>query len=120
MARFRGDPSTEYISLSSRAISPSGRSHSHAASETDLREVPPAPPSYKSKELDHRKQARSLLLPRTVRWLVTVTLSVLLILVIWIYSQKGNFTRKDKNTFNIIVTGLSVGLGINFFVRTHR
>lgn len=117
MARFRDGPSAEYISLQSRATFTSGLSYSHAAGETTLQEVPPAPPSFKSKELDHRKQTWSLLLPQTVRWLGTVTLSALLISVFRIYEKKGNFTRKDKNSFNIIVTGLSVGLGIKFFVR---
>ena len=117
MARFRDDPSAEYISLQSRADSPSGLSYSHAVGETPLQEEPPAPPSCQSKRLNHREQTWSLLLPQTVRWLGTVILSALLISVIWIYEKKGNFTHKDKNLFNIIVTGLSVGLGINFFVR---
>ncbi len=114
MARHRDGPSAEYISLQSRATSPSGLSYNHAVEETTLQE---APPSSKSRELDHRQQTWSLLLPQTVRWLGTVTLSVVLISVFWIYDSKGNFTRKDKDSFNIIVTGLSVGLGINFFVR---
>ena len=117
MAKFRDGPSAEYISLQSRATSPSGLSYSHAAEETPFQKVPPASSSFQSKELDHRKQTRSLLLPQTIRWLGTMTLSALLILVIRIYENKGNVTRKDKNSFNIIVTGLSVGLGINFFVR---
>lgn len=117
MARFRDGPSAEYISLQSRATSPSGLSYSHAAGETTLQEVPPVPPSFKPEELDHQKQTWSLLLPQTVRWLGTVTLSALLISVFRIYEKKGNFTRKDKNSFNIIGTGLSVGLGISFFVR---
>ncbi|KAI4158550.1 MAG: hypothetical protein LQ342_007332 [Letrouitia transgressa] len=115
MARFRDGPSAEYISLQSRATSPSGLSYSHAAGETTLQEVPPVPPSFKPEELDHQKQTWSLLLPQTVRWLGTVTLSALLISVFRIYEKKGNFTRKDKNSFNIIGTGLSVGLGISFF-----
>lgn len=114
MARHRDSPSAEYISLQSRATSPSGLSYNHAGEVTTLQE---APPSFKSKELVYREQTWSLLLPQIVRWLGTVTLSVLLIFVFWIYQSKQNFTPKDKNTFNIIVTGLSVGLGINFFVR---
>lgn len=114
MARLRDSPSAEYISLQSRATSLSGLSYNHAGEETTLQE---APPSFKSKELVYREQTWSMLLPQTVRWLGTVTLSALLISVFWIYDSKGNFTSKDKNSFNIIFTGLSVGLGINFFVR---
>ncbi|KAL9045258.1 MAG: hypothetical protein Q9214_001674 [Letrouitia sp. 1 TL-2023] len=117
MASFRNAPSAEYISLQSHATSSSSLSYSHAVGETTLQEVLPAPSSFKSNELDHRKKTWSLLFPQTVRWLGTVTLSALLISVFRIYEKKGNFTHKDKNSFNIIVTGLSVGLGINFFVR---
>lgn len=120
MARHRQSQSAEYISLASRATSPSGLSYSHAAVTNPSQEAPLnvlAPSSSRSKKLDHRKQIWSLLLPQTARWIGTVALSALLISVIRIYERKGNFTRKDKDTFNIIVTGLSVGLGINFFVR---
>ncbi|KAL9629944.1 MAG: hypothetical protein Q9164_006652, partial [Protoblastenia rupestris] len=112
MAKYQDSLSAEYISLQSRATSPSGLSYNHAVEETIFQETPP---SSKSKELDHRAQTWSLLLPQTVRWLGTVTLSILLISVFWIYESKGNFTSKNKDSFNIIVTGLSVGIGINFF-----
>ena len=117
MARRRDRQSAEYISLPSRTPSPSGLSYSHATAENSFQEVPVVPASFTSKELDHRKQTWSLLHSQTFRWLGTVALSALLISVIRIWGSKGNFTREDKNSFNIIVTGLSVGLGINFFVR---
>lgn len=114
MARRRDSPSAEYISLHSRATSPSGSNWTHPREEPAVHE---APPTVNSKNLDYREQTWSLLLPQTIRWLGTVLLSILLVSVVWIYQHKGNFTRTDKNVFNVIVTGLSVGLGINFFVR---
>lgn len=120
MARHGRSSSAEYISLASRASSPSGLNYNHGAAAIPPQEAPPdltAPSTLLSRELDHRKQTWSLLLPQTARWLGTVALSILLIVVFRTYESKGNFTRRDKNSFNIVVTGLSVGLGINFFVR---
>ncbi|KAL8759048.1 MAG: hypothetical protein Q9184_003737 [Pyrenodesmia sp. 2 TL-2023] len=114
MARHRDTPSAEFISLHSCASSPWPSSPNPSREGSP---VPEAPSTVTQKALDYRKQTWSLLLPHTIRWLGTVVFSVLLISVLWIYQSKGNFTRSDKNAFNIIVTGLSVGLGINFFVR---
>lgn len=114
MARHRDTPSAEFIPLHSRATSPSGSSLDPSRVESDVHE---APFTVEQKALDHRKQIRSLLLPQTVRWLGTVVFSALFMIVLRIYESKRNFTRNDKNAFNVIVTGLSVGLGINFFVR---
>ncbi|KAL8847561.1 MAG: hypothetical protein Q9221_007420 [Calogaya cf. arnoldii] len=74
------------------------------------------PPVITTKILDHQQQTYSRLLPQTIRWLTTVVFAALLVLVLWVYNSKGNFTRSDKNAFNVLVTGLSVGLGINFFI----
>ncbi|KAI4257249.1 MAG: hypothetical protein L6R42_005789 [Xanthoria sp. 1 TBL-2021] len=115
MARRRDSPSAEYISLHSRATSPDGSNWTHPREEPAVHE---APPTVNSKNLDYRQQAWSLLLPQAIRWLGTVLLSILLMSVVWIYQNKGNFTRTDKNVFNVIITGLSVGLGINFFLDT--
>lgn len=137
MARRRDASSAEYISLLSRENSPSRTDWSPSREELAVPEapstvhfpsrsdwnppreepaVPEAPSTVHSKNLDYREQTRSLLRPQTIRWLGTVLLSVLLVATVWIYQNKGNFTRYDKNVFNVIVTGLSVGLGINFFV----
>ncbi|KAI4276352.1 MAG: hypothetical protein L6R38_005682 [Xanthoria sp. 2 TBL-2021] len=105
MARRRDSPSAEYISLHSRATSPSGSNWTHPREEPAVHE---APPTVNSKNLDYREQTWSLLLPQTIRWLGTVLLSILLVSVVWIYQHKGNFTRTDKNVFNVIVTGLSL------------
>ncbi|KAL9000503.1 MAG: hypothetical protein Q9169_000796 [Polycauliona sp. 2 TL-2023] len=77
--------------------------------------VDQVPPVVTAKNVDHQGQTYSLLLPQAVRWLATVVFAALLVLVLWVYHSKGNFTRSDKNAFNVFVTGLSVGLGINFF-----
>ena len=65
---------------------------------------------------DRRKQIVSLLWPQSLRWLGTVLLSALLMMTIKIYQDKGNFAHQDKLLYNVIITGLSVGLGLNFFV----
>ncbi|KAL8672247.1 MAG: hypothetical protein Q9168_003270 [Polycauliona sp. 1 TL-2023] len=77
--------------------------------------VDPLPPVLTAKNLDHQEKTYFLLLPQAIRWLTTVVFTALLVLVLWVYNRKGNFTRGDKTAFNVFVTGLSVGLGINFF-----
>ncbi len=114
MAKHRGSPSAEYISLHSRAASPSGSNLNPSREEPAVYETPLI---VKQKTLDYQKQTWSLLLPQTIRWLGTVVISALIVSVLRIYKSKGNFTPNDKNAFNVIITGLSVGLGINFFVR---
>lgn len=108
----RGD--TEYLPLHSRAPSPSGSNWTRSGKQLPVQE---APPTVNPKLLDYRKQTWSLLVPQTFRWLGTVLGSGLLVSVFRIYERKGNFTPHDKNVFNVIVTALSVGVGINFFVR---
>ena len=116
MARHPNTPPPEYLPPRSESKS------NYWIAESAVYPVPPAVsvvrrPIVKPKHLDHWNQIWSLLLPQAVRWLATVVLSAAIVLVLWIYNVKGNFTRDDKNAFNILVTGLSVGLGINFFVR---
>ncbi|KAL9012827.1 MAG: hypothetical protein Q9173_002436 [Seirophora scorigena] len=114
MAGLRDIASAEYVPLHSRAPSPSGSNWTQSGKQLPVHE---APPTVNPKNLNYRKQTWSLLVPQTFRWLGTVLGSGLLVPVIHIYGQKGDFTPHDKNVFNVIVTGLSVGLGINFFVR---
>ncbi|KAL8672238.1 MAG: hypothetical protein Q9168_003285 [Polycauliona sp. 1 TL-2023] len=101
-----------HISLYSRPASPSGSNLNHARDESAAREISPR---IQLKQLDHRQQTWSFLFPQTLCWLATVVIAALIVTVLLIYNSKGNFTRADKNVFNVIVTGLSVGLGINFF-----
>ncbi|CAL8585112.1 hypothetical protein XPA_010690 [Xanthoria parietina] len=136
--RRRDAPSAEYVSLHSRASSPSRSDWNRSGEEPVVPEAlstphvpsrsdwnlsreepagPEAPSNVHSRNLDYQEQTWSLLRPQTIRWLGTVLVSILLLATVWIYQNKGNFTRYDKNVFNVIITGLSVGLGINFFVR---
>ena len=71
----------------------------------------------KSQIFNRRLQTRSLFLRQSLRWLGTIILSVSIIVTMKAYQMKGNFKNRDKSTYNVIFTGLSVGLGINFFVR---
>ncbi|KAL8923166.1 MAG: hypothetical protein Q9208_004729 [Pyrenodesmia sp. 3 TL-2023] len=107
--RHRDNPPAEHISLHPRATLTAG-SRPNSPKEKYV-----VPKSAFTVTLNYRKQTRSILLPHTIRWLGTVVFSVLFVSVLWIYESKGSFTRNDKNVFNVIVTGLSVGLGINFF-----
>ena len=50
-----------------------------------------------------------------VWWLLTLTISALILLVVKIYEALGNFTSVQKHTFNAISTALILGLGLNFF-----
>ena len=47
--------------------------------------------------------------------LITIGIATATAIVIKIYKQKGNLTRKQKHTFNIIMTGLILLLALNFF-----
>lgn len=126
MASHQETDYAKYIPLESRGNSATRFNSKYMADESTTRFDPKHPGEASSvhglstgiqpKVLDHPRQIWSLLLPQTARWLGTVVLSILLVLVLRIYSSKGNFTSNDKDVFNVIVTGLSVGLGINFFV----
>lgn len=65
---------------------------------------------------DHSKQTRRLFFLYTLRWLCTVLFSSLIIATLKVYERKGNLTPSQKNTFNVIITALGLGLGLNFFV----
>ena len=56
---------------------------------------------------------------QAIWWLVTVIFCAFILATIRIYEQKGNFTNGQKHSFNTIITGLILALGLNFFVR-HR
>lgn len=71
----------------------------------------------KSRIFNRSLQTRSLFFQQSLRWLSTIVLSVCIMATIIVYQKKGNFSDRDKSTYNVIFTGLSVGLGINFFVR---
>ncbi|KAL8992315.1 MAG: hypothetical protein Q9169_007193 [Polycauliona sp. 2 TL-2023] len=115
MAPHRDVSPAQYIPLRSRTTSLSASTQKHEREEAAAaHQVQSAlTPTY----LDRRRQTWPLLIPQTLRWLATVAISALLLAVLRIYSHKGNFTGADKNAFNVIITGLSVGLGINIFAQ---
>ena len=75
-------------------------------------------------EQDHHKKPqesppRPPLLWQIFWWLLTLTISALILAVIKIYETLGNFTSVQKHTFNAISTALILGLGLNFFGSHH-
>lgn len=56
-----------------------------------------------------------------VRCFVTAIFIAFVLATFKIYQTKGNFTSHQKTNFNVIVTALSLCLGLNFFVshKTH-
>lgn len=51
-----------------------------------------------------------------VRCLATTVFIAFVLATLKIYQKKGNFTSHQKTNFNIIITALSLCLGLNFFV----
>jgi hypothetical protein len=69
-----------------------------------------------SVDFDHRKQTLALFKQQSFRWIGTVVFSIFVITTLKIYEDKGNISPGQKATFNVIITALSLGLGLNFFV----
>ena len=86
-----------------------GGDHEDKQSHDNLPKIPP-------RRFERRKQMRSLLLPQSLRWLGTVVIAALLMLTMKAFEDKGNFSHRNKLLYNVLFTGFSVGLGINFFV----
>lgn len=51
-----------------------------------------------------------------VRCLATTIFVAFVLATLKIYQNKDNFTSHQKTTFNVIITALSLCLGLNFFV----
>ena len=64
-----------------------------------------------------QKQTKQLLRKQFLRWLVTAFFIAMIFLTLEIYQRKGFMTATQKAVYNAIITGLSLGLGLNFFVR---
>ena len=62
------------------------------------------------------KQTRKLFLPQFNRWLGTVGFVSLILRTLIVFENKGNFSLHWKYLFDTIITSLSLGLGLNFFV----
>lgn len=71
----------------------------------------------KSQIFNRRLQTRSLFLRQSARWFGTISLSLCIIWTMQTYQIKGNFSNSDKSNYNVMFTGLSIELGINFFFR---
>ena len=65
---------------------------------------------------DSSKQTRNLFWSQCGRWFGTLIFIALMLATLKFYQEKGNFSRDQKYAFDTIVTGLSLGLGLNFFV----
>ena len=65
------------------------------------------------------QQTRKLLLSQSVRWIGTLVFVAFMLVTLKIFQDKDNFSHDQKYAFNTIVTGLSLGLGLNFFVGRH-
>ena len=88
-------------------------------SETGLTSpTPPGPqptPPY-SKIFIADNQSLKLFWPQFWRWLGTVALVAFTIATLKIFQEPGYFSHYWKRIFNTIITGLTLGLGLNFFV----
>lgn len=63
------------------------------------------------------KQHNLVLFCRTfVRCLATTVFIAFVLATLAIYQKKGNFRSHQKTNFNVIITALSLCLGLNFFV----
>ena len=73
------------------------------------------PPPY-SKVFNSNQQTWKLLFPQFFRWLGTVAFIAFILATLKMFENRGNFSNTSKHLFNTIVTALSLGLGLNFFV----
>ena len=72
---------------------------------------PPNPKVFKSNQ-----QSWKLFFPQFFRWLGTVVFIAFILTNLKLFENAGNFSSRSKHLFNTIVTALSLGLGVNFFV----
>ena len=61
-------------------------------------------------------QARTPLIWQGCWWFATIIPYAFIIGTVRAYEQDGNITAVQKHTFNTIITGLILALGLNFFV----
>lgn len=81
------------------------------------------PPSSPTLPLSHSKifvsdeQMWKLFFPQFWRWLGTVVIIALMIAALKTFENMDYFSHYWKHLFNIVITGISLALGLNFFVR---
>ncbi|KJZ76837.1 hypothetical protein HIM_03714 [Hirsutella minnesotensis 3608] len=66
---------------------------------------------YAYEPFDRKSQFRRLLFRSLTRWLITVALAASIYGVLWSYSSKP--VLASKRAFNVVILGLSIGLGLN-------
>lgn len=75
-------------------------------------------PPPNSKVYNSNQQTWTLVFPQFFRWLGTAIFVALILATLKIFENMGNFSNNSKHLFNTVITALSLGLGLNFFVGT--
>lgn len=65
------------------------------------------------RDFNYRRQRRRLVVNSAFQWAVTASICVALFAVLYYYSNVQTLTQPQKHTFNALVTGLSVLLGLS-------
>ena len=63
-----------------------------------------------------RQQSRKILWRQMLRWLTTAAFLAASLVTLKIYQGMGDVSLGQKTTFNSLITGLLLLLGLNFFV----
>lgn len=97
-------------------LSNSNRNQSHQGPDDNVSSNNPIPPIEPTNKA-HSSRFNLVLFCKTfVRWLATTIFIAFVLATLKIYQDKGNFTSHQKANFNVIITALSLCLGLNFFV----
>lgn len=70
-------------------------------------------------KFESRNQSFAFCRQQIVQWILTAVLISSIYVTIEIYEAKGNLTLFQESTFQLIITALSLGLALNFFVSHH-
>ena len=65
------------------------------------------------RDFNYRRQRRRLVVNSAFQWAVTASICVALAAVLYWYSNLQTLSQNQKHTFNALVTGLSVSLGLS-------
>lgn len=65
---------------------------------------------------ESRNQTLTLCKQQISQWIITAILISFVFATIKIYEAKGNMTSGQKSTFQLLITGLSIALGLNSLV----
>lgn len=64
-------------------------------------------------DFSRKKQLRHLLTVSLSRWLLTAALVASIYGILWHYASRRAITAGTKRVFNALITGFSIGLGLN-------